>query len=215
MTLGTFEYTLFTFAWLAVLALLAQVGAYFWMRSERPFSALQSTQIPAIILGPFFLVVGRRFLGVNLLSGLRVDKSPTELIVTTLFPAFVLFFASGLFSNIFKNTQLQNQRWRGMYFVQFAKACGKSETRQTLGLTVIASLSESILQSAPVLFAELVIVEAVCNSFGLGYFLFDNLRQGEFQRSLLPLVFLTLAMFALCALVRTVLKKIGQRLETY
>src|SRR5690606_3807950 len=98
-----FQTTTLILIWCFAIGLVWSLVVFHWVswrKARTGFSLRGSALLPALVLGPLFLVAAFRLLGINLLFPLHFFSDPATLAVAALVPAIVLVLASGLLSSV-------------------------------------------------------------------------------------------------------------------
>jgi len=215
VTIETFEYSLAILLWVGVISLLMQWISFYWSYHKKTHAFLSKVQLPSVLLAPLAIVFCFKFFKINLIAGIQSDMNFFEFAGGVFAPAVVLVFASGLASRIFSETFSNLKSWNEMGFVKFAHASGKNVPREIFALTCTKSYAEAFTFCIPTLFAELIVVEALFNCYGIGYQVLSSLREQRFYEALIFSSILILSALICLTLSWTVSKWIGEKLESY
>lgn len=170
---------------------------------------------PALILAPLTLLAAYKIARWNLIYPASMLADTMDLILASFVPSIILFVAAGLPLQIYRFTLMETKYWREKPFFTVAVATGKKTYRQLWPIAGKKSLLTAWHLCLPWLMGELIIIECIFNSPGLGYASWQMARMQKSEELIVPLLTLITiyAVFSSCLFLFT--KRLGRWLDGY
>ncbi len=197
-------------AWLA-----ARVCFLVALRRQTKLLAQAQTFWPALILAPLSLLAAYKIARWNLIYPTSMLADAMDLLIASFVPSLILFIAAGLPLQIYRFTIMETNYWREKPFYTVAIASGKKRYRQLWPIAGKKSLLTSWHLCLPWLMGELIIIECIFNSPGLGYASWQMARTQRTSELILPLITLVTIYAIFSSLLYFFTHRLGRRLDGY
>lgn len=170
---------------------------------------------PALILAPLTLLAAYEIADWNLIYPASMFAGTRELLLASIIPSIILYIAAGLPLQIYRFTDIETRHWREKPFFTVALASGKKSYRQLWPIAGKKSLLTAWHLCLPWLFGELIIIECIFNSPGLGYASWQMARIQKTDALMIPLVTLVIIYAIFSGTLFFFTKRLGRWLDGY
>lgn len=137
--------------------------------------------MPALILATAGIIGVYALWSVNLIFPFFHSLTEVEIFFRMFIPTVILFFSSGFAKQIFLNINSENFYWQNKSFYKVGLAMGVDPEYKMRKLVSFRAISLSLGICFPLLFSELIIVEAMFNIHGYGFKMWEAAKNLDFD----------------------------------
>lgn len=170
---------------------------------------------PALILAPLTLLAAYKIAAWNLIYPASMLADWWELLLASIIPSIILYIAAGLPLQIYRFISLETNNWREKPFFTVAMAYGKKPYQQLWPIAGKKSLFTAWHLCLPWLFGELIIIECIFNTPGLGYASWQMARMQKTEALIVPLATLVAIYAIFSSILWIFTKRLGRWLDGY
>jgi len=170
----------FILFWLMLFSFVTSVTAYHLKKPEilarknRDNKSGVPGPFPTLIFSLCVLMLFKKIFGYFFVFPLFFEMSKAEIFLRTFIPSFVLFGSSGLYHTIIARVRMDKISIARSYYARLAVVYGLS-IWILYRPWLFKNLIDSWKQTLPWLLTEMIVLEAVFNIPGLGFFLWNSI----------------------------------------
>lgn len=210
--------------WLAVLVLITTLAST-WLRFPKKNSdALHERHgntsntpfiVPSLAIAPLVIFAAWSVAQVNLIFPIIEFADTTELLIAALAPALIIFVGSGIAGRIVSLSRSEWHFWREKPFMKVDLAYGKNIRLKLAPLVATRIILQAGSDCLPLIFSELVIIEAIFNAPGLGYWSWEFAKMRDMTAAVQTLAVLLIAYGTINTMITIANKQLGKKLTGY
>lgn len=171
--------------------------------------------LPSLAIAPLIIFTAWSLGRVNLIFPVIEFSETTELMISAIAPAAVIFAGSGILWRITALSRSEWQFWREKPFMQVDLAYGKNIRRRLAPLVATRVILQASSDCLPLIFSELVVIEAIFNAPGLGYWSWEFAKMRDLTAATQTLLALLIIYGAVNTIIAGANRRLGKKLSGY